>query len=155
MPCFNPKSFKITHSDCLIFKVVQMIIKLLLLLSLLVSTNLSAHSGRTNINGCHIDRSTNIEHCHGTDNETIPKIVEPIIEQNQTEPESKSDNKTEPLDSDSKPSKMLLATYIFLCIVMIFVVIIIFAFNDLLKNIMKLFSALITSIFTLLKSIFD
>jgi|GEM_PF-1750701 len=133
-----------------------MIIKLLLLFTLLVSMNLFAHSGRTNINGCHIDRSTNIEHCHGTDNETMTKIVEPIIEQNKIEPESKLDDKTELLlDSDSKPSKVLLATYIFLCIVMVFVMVIIFAFNDLLKNVMKLFNALITSIFSLLKSVFD
>jgi hypothetical protein len=131
-----------------------MIIKLLLLLTLLLSTNLFAHSGRTNINGCHLDRSTNIEHCHGT-NETMTKVVEPTIEQNKAEPENKLENEIEPLDSDSKPSKMLLATYIFLCVVMIFVVVIIFAFNNLLKNIMKLFNALIASIFTLLKSIFD
>jgi hypothetical protein len=132
-----------------------MIIKLLLLLALLVSTNLFAHSGRTNVNGCHVDSSTNTEHCHGTNNETMTKIVEPIIEQNKAEPESRLDNKTELSDSDSKPSKMLLATYIFLCIVMIFVVVIIFAFNDLLKNIMKLFNTLIASVFSLLKSVFD
>ncbi len=129
--------------------------KVLILLILLVSTNSIAHSGRTNVNGCHVDRSTNIEHCHGSDNETMTKITEPTIEQNKMESENKLTSETAPLPSNSKPSKVLLATYIFLCIVMIFVVVIIFAFNDLLKNMMKLFNALIASVFSLLKFIFD
>lgn len=113
-----------------------MIIKLLLLFTLLVSTNLFAHSGRTNINGCHFDRSINIEHCHSADNETMTKIVEPIIEQNKTEPENRLDTKKELFNSDSKPSKMFSAMYILLFLAVAVL------FNDLLKITIEIFKLL-------------
>ncbi|MEI7796635.1 MAG: hypothetical protein WCI06_08380 [Methylococcaceae bacterium] len=130
-------------------------INILILLALLVSTNSVAHSGRTNINGCHLDRSTNIEHCHGSDNETMTRIIEPAIKQNKMDSENKLENETVPSHSNEKPSKVLLATYISLFIVTIFVVIVIFAFDDLLKSTVEFFNDLIASILSLLKSIFD
>jgi hypothetical protein len=115
-----------------------MIIKLLLLLTLLISTNLFAHSGRTNINGCHVETSTNTEHCHGTVNETMTKIVEPIIEKNKigSESESKINDKTARLNSDSKPSKMFSVMYILLFLAVVVL------FKDLLKITIELFKLL-------------
>ncbi|WP_424691796.1 DUF1283 domain-containing protein [Erwinia sp.] len=40
-------------------------IKLVLLLSLLVTSLATAHSGRTNAEGCHNNRKTGDYHCHG------------------------------------------------------------------------------------------
>lgn len=134
-------------------------IKILLLLGLLVSTDSIAHSGRTNAKGCHVEKSTNIEHCHDMDNEQTAKSadVETVIEQNKQDlppddipPEydtAASKNKTDSSDSDSKPSKMLLAIYIFLTLIIICAVVVIVAFNDLRKNMMKRFNALVASIF--------
>lgn len=129
-------------------------IKTLLLLGLLISTNSFAHSGGTNAKGCHVEKSTGIEHCHNIDNEKIAKIVEveTVIEQNEQDfsPDdaTASENKTDSSDFDSKPSKMLLAIYIFLALIIICVVVIIVLFNDLRKNMTKRFNALVASIFS-------
>jgi hypothetical protein len=123
-------------------------IKILLLLTFLLSTNLFAHGGRTNINGCHIDRSTNIEHCHGTTNDAIAKNdAEKIIESNEHDasqlnvapPQNnvdKSEVKFEQKSSSSKFSATLSAFYFVLVIVLIFV------FNDVLKTTIELFKVI-------------
>ncbi|MGB4497162.1 MAG: hypothetical protein WBI40_00550 [Methylococcaceae bacterium] len=125
-------------------------IKILLLLTFLLSTNLFAHSGRTNINGCHIDKSTNVEHCHETTNDTMVKNgAEKIIEPNEHDADAsqsnfatlensadKSEEKVEQKSSSSKFSATLSAFYFILVIVLIFV------FNNVLKTTIELFNVI-------------
>lgn len=123
-----------------------MIIKFLLLLVLLISTNVFAHSGRTNINGCHIDHNTNREHCHGNNETPVKNDDENIIESNEnnvsqsnailfqkstTESETKSDN--EQKSSTSKFSAVLSVLYFFLAIMLIV------AFGEVLKTAIEMF----------------
>ena len=118
------------------------------MLTLLLSTNLFAHSGRTNINGCHINKSTNVEHCHGTTNDTMVKNgAEKIIEQNEHDVSQsnsaafqnsadKSEEKVEQKSSISKFSVVLSVLYFFLAIVLIYV------FSNVLKTMIKFFKVI-------------
>ncbi len=119
-------------------------IKTLFLLTFLLSTNLFAHSGRTNINGCHIDRSTSIEHCHGN-NETTVKDEELIeshessnIPQSDVIPFQKStiESDDEQKSSISKFSAVFSALYFFLAIMLIVV------FSEVLKTAIELFKVI-------------
>lgn len=120
-------------------------IKILLLLTFLFSTNLFAHSGRTNEKGCHIDRSTNTEHCHRTDNTVVEKAAEKIVESNTTSElninpitvsKEESQEKVEQKRSTSTFFKALSTLYFFL------VVILIFLFGDVLKTTIELFKVI-------------
>lgn len=113
-------------------------IKILLLFALLLSTNLFAHSGRTNINGCHIDHTTNIEHCHGSHEIPVKNDNAQTIESNaipfqKNNYESKIQSDNEQKSSSSTSSSALSALYFFLVIMLIV------AFGEVLKTATELF----------------
>lgn len=106
-------------------------VKILLLLTLLLSTNLFAHSGRTNEKGCHINKTTLLEHCHNvieqvTKNNEIVKLPENHTAQLHVIPlqENKDNLETkllenEQISSNSEFSAGLSAFYFVLVIVLI------------------------------------
>lgn len=105
-------------------------IKMLLLLTFLVSTNLFAHSGRTNEKGCHIDRRSNIEHCHRTETTVVENVAEKIVESNETSEfnvnpnaisKDESQEKKEQKTSISTFSNVLSTLYFFLVVILIFI----------------------------------
>lgn len=43
---------------------MRLLVIILGVLMLVATVNSAAHSGRTDKNGCHVDRKTGIRHCH-------------------------------------------------------------------------------------------